>query len=213
MSSLGYCASKAQISGEDVNVRADSTVMAESLGLLDDGEVVEIIGDNFDWYKIRLPKKFDCYISDEFIKDKGDGKGEITAATLNLRSQPALNSQVIGKIKRGKIVTIIEKANGWCRIVGYPHAAGWINKNFLQIIANDVDEESVVVAKKGTILPFYRNGCPATYVLLENKKRTLLRIEYDNGRKFVNKKAKINGKKINGDSCEYVYVEKLSLEQ
>ncbi|HNW39700.1 MAG TPA: SH3 domain-containing protein, partial [Candidatus Omnitrophota bacterium] len=51
-----------QINADGINVRVDSTVGAQVICTLAKGELVEVSGGVYDWYKIRLPKEAPAYI-------------------------------------------------------------------------------------------------------------------------------------------------------
>jgi len=62
----------------------------------------------------------------------GRPKALILCTYLNLRKGPTVNSPVVGAVKHGIIVTVLEEDHGWLRI-DQPKK-GWINKNFTQFI-------------------------------------------------------------------------------
>lgn len=133
---------------EGINVREDSTTIAVSLGCLNKGDIVTVVDEKYDWYKILLPKNivYNCFVSVDFIKPIDEIKGEVTASYLNIRSNPSLNSSVIGKIEKGKIVSIIEKRENWYMINGYPYIKGWVHKKFLKKL--DSQSQSIEVTKE-----------------------------------------------------------------
>ena len=58
---------KGEINGEDVNVRADSTVSAQVLCRLNKGALVDVISESYDWLRIRLPKETPAYIRKDMV--------------------------------------------------------------------------------------------------------------------------------------------------
>lgn len=134
---------------DQINVREDSTTIAASLGYLNNGDVVTVVDEKYEWYKIILPQNFSYpyFVSAEFIKTIAETKGEVTASYLNIRSNPSLNSPVIGKIEKGKIVSLIEKKDNWYTIEGYPYVKGWVHKKFLKKV--DYPSQPADLTKKG----------------------------------------------------------------
>jgi len=59
-------------------------------------------------------------------------KGEITASSLNIRSQPSSNSSVIGGYARGAKVDLHEKSGSWYK-VRFNNRWGYINDNFVKV--------------------------------------------------------------------------------
>jgi len=51
-----------QVTGDQVNVRADSTINSRILCQLSSGEAVDVISESYDWYRIRLPEQASAYI-------------------------------------------------------------------------------------------------------------------------------------------------------
>jgi len=134
---------------DKVTIRADSTVTSASLGCLKKGHTVKVIGERYDWYKIILPKDFLCYAATQFLtKQKPDNNRlTVSANRLNLRDKPSLDSDIIGSVKQGDMLTAAGEKDGWFKIKGYPHAHGWIHKSFLQK-TEPPPEDSALLAQK-----------------------------------------------------------------
>jgi len=128
----------AKVQGDQVNVRSDSTILASVLGKLEEDQTVEIIGEKFEWYKIRLPKQFICYAASEYIKSVSAHSGTVTARVLNLRNRPSLESAIIGKIKKGSTISILKKEGDWIKAYGYPYLSGWVHKKFIQLTGEEI---------------------------------------------------------------------------
>ncbi|MBD3265000.1 MAG: SH3 domain-containing protein [Candidatus Omnitrophica bacterium] len=130
---------------DNINVRADSTILSESLGTLDKGESIEVLEEKYGWLKIRLPDDFPCYVHSDYIEQISANKGKITASTLNLRSSPSLGAYVIGDVGRNTIVKIVEKGKEWTRIGCYPYARGWVHHKFTKPIAKTDNFRHLVI--------------------------------------------------------------------
>ena len=57
-----------QINANGINVRVDSSVSAEVICTLAKGELVEVVWEAYDWYKIRLPKEAPAYIKKNLLE-------------------------------------------------------------------------------------------------------------------------------------------------
>jgi uncharacterized protein YgiM (DUF1202 family) len=117
---------------DKINVRIDSTVLSYSLGYLAKGEELEVVGEKYDWYRIRLPKEFICYVSKDFALETGSGYVKITGEKVNLRNEPSPESYIIGKAPKETLFPLVAKSNGWFKIQGYPYLEGWVHKSFLK---------------------------------------------------------------------------------
>lgn len=147
-STFVYPSTHVIVTQNDINVRVDSTVSAPSLGYLKQGEKLEVISQNYEWLKVRLPERFNCYVSSSYIEKLSETKGEVTASSLNLREEPSLYSNVLGQAKKGEIITIIEEVDGWYKIEGYPYLSGWVHSKFLR--EAEPYESSVVIQETYT---------------------------------------------------------------
>ncbi|MDD5584425.1 MAG: SH3 domain-containing protein [Candidatus Omnitrophica bacterium] len=190
---------------DDVNVRVDSTSMAQVIATLKKGEEVEVLEERYEWYRIRLPRRFTCYASAQFLEDLGAGKRRVGANILNLRSAPTQQSDVVGKAQKGDILNIIEKKAGWYKVVGYPYMLGWAHKNFFKPI------QERYVRQEGVILYLKQRDCQAN-CLLKSDQKYPLKISSPRYQKFINKRVKIVGKKMR-DGCEYLLVKKISFKR
>ncbi|MCP4653511.1 MAG: SH3 domain-containing protein [Candidatus Omnitrophica bacterium] len=126
-----------------INIRSDSTPMAASLGTANRGDRVKVIGQKYEWYKISLPKKMPAYVWAEYVKKISIKKGIVNVSSLNLRSQPSIDSYAIGKLQKGDSLHITAKAGDWYRVRGDPYTWGWINKKFVQEVA-EIEKKTTV---------------------------------------------------------------------
>jgi hypothetical protein len=127
-----FSSSQYTVVRDDINVRLDSTVMSDSLGSLSRGDVVEVLGDKYDWYKIVLPKRFTCYIAAELTEEVDADIIRVAADNVNLRKGPSLQSEIVGMAPKDATFLVLEKTGRWIKIRGYPYAWGWVHKKFLQ---------------------------------------------------------------------------------
>jgi len=59
-------------------------------------------------------------------------KALVLSAYLNIRKGPSVNTPVVGSVKHGTIVTVLNTEMGWIQIDS--PRKGWINKNFVQLL-------------------------------------------------------------------------------
>ncbi|MDD4954968.1 MAG: SH3 domain-containing protein [Candidatus Omnitrophica bacterium] len=197
-----YSLDEAIVVKDRINVRVDATAMAPSLGFLKRGERVAIADERFDWYKIVLPKRFSAYAAAEFLKDEDTNKVEVTASSLNLRSQPSMSSYVIGRVEKGTVFFVRSSKGDWFEIRGYPHIYGWVNKNFLE-------KTEKLLKLEGTLFSYNGADCEANYILkTENNNKYFLNITTKGKTKFISRKVRIEGIENKG-TCPYVVVYKL----
>lgn len=129
---------------DQINVRLDSSISSSSLGFLIKGEKVEVLEKKFEWYKIRIPKRFIFYISKEFLKEIDENTAEVTAVILNVRDKPSLTANIVGKVQKGDILSVVERGEEWVKISAYPCLSGWVNETFMRKIT-DIDPENTAL--------------------------------------------------------------------
>ncbi len=56
--------------------------------------------------------------------------GTVTANSLNVRSGPGTNFRVVGVLRRGEQVTILERSGGWLRVAA-GRDRGWVAGNYI----------------------------------------------------------------------------------
>ena len=130
------------VANQEMNVRSDNNTYASIVGSVKKGdkvEVLQVLPNN--WYKIVWPgayegfaytsnasKKYYTYTangaapapsSQGNTSYSGKGIGTATAKTdTNIRSDKTTTSSIVGSVKKGQKVEVLEKyANGWYKIV------------------------------------------------------------------------------------------------
>lgn len=136
---LGSVAARAQevfpfvatVTAKTANVRAGQNVNFESLGQLNKGDDVVVVGASYDWRKIKLSSETKVYVSAGFIKDLGNGTGEVMANRLNIRATASNNASVLGQLKKGELIRILDKKDDWYELESPDQSFGWILKDFI----------------------------------------------------------------------------------
>lgn len=128
-----YSQTTGKVIRDNVNIRTDSTVSSSLLGTLNKTEVVDVVEKKFEWYKIRLPKRFIFYVAIGYCKLNDDGTASVTTLSLNLRQEPSKDSLIIGKVTNGNKLYGISKIKDWLKVQGYPYVTGWVHQDCLEV--------------------------------------------------------------------------------
>ena len=113
-----------------MHIREKETAASKSLGVIAKGtkvEVVEILASG--WYKIKWNGTI-AYTSNTtgtYYILEGAYKVRIVASTLNIRSGPSTNYQIIGHLSKNSLQTILEEQNGWGKL---KNDSGWIKLSY-----------------------------------------------------------------------------------
>lgn len=75
------------------------------------------------------------YFGVPFVEPGGFARGVVTlnSGSLNIRSGPSVNTDIIGALNNGDIVNITEAENGWYRI-RYGDITGYVNSRFIRAL-------------------------------------------------------------------------------
>jgi uncharacterized protein YgiM (DUF1202 family) len=118
---------KARVNANNVKLRAGYNENFTALKNLKESEEVIVLDRYFCWYQVMLPSDVFCYVSKEYINDEGF----VTANQLNVRAGASEKYHILGKLKKGEPVLIIESVGDWYKIRPPEGASGWINENYL----------------------------------------------------------------------------------
>jgi uncharacterized protein YgiM (DUF1202 family) len=227
-----------QVNTEGVNVRVDSTINSKSACVLDKGELVDVVSEAYDWYKIRLPKEAPSYIRKDLLEciDKDVSKcssAKVTADKVNVRLEPDESSWIVGQAAKSTAVNVIQREGDWCKIEPVAQSYGWVHKKFIDreivvlekvpssqeaqqcaqaAVEPEVKDGQVII--EGTISPYgmvlWRK---ATQKLITSDKKVYL---LKGNRKGLNNlnyyKVRVTGKIISSESSRYPVVEIAGIE-
>lgn len=111
-----------------VNIRAGQGLNFEFLGQLNQAAQVVVMGRGYGWYKIKLPREALCFVHSDYINE-----GIVAADKLRVRAGCGTNFNVLGVLKRGEAVDIIEEKGGWLKIAPTKNCFGWIKEDYLKL--------------------------------------------------------------------------------
>ncbi len=114
---------------DKVNIRAGCGLNFEVLAQLNKSAEVVAIGQEYGWYKIKLPKEAFCFVRKDYVKD-----GVVRANKLHVRAGAGSNFNILGVLKKGQRVNILEQDGDWLKIAPPEDTSGWIKKDFLRVL-------------------------------------------------------------------------------
>lgn len=157
------------IQADNLNVRSGPSTATQVIGKLNRGAKVEVIAIEDGWYKIKFNNTFgyiaskyatqiDSYNNNNNSENLADNKTKssenenksqqviVNTNILNLRSGPDNQYEVIGKLKNGDILTVLDKDGDWFYIskATAPEIKGWV-ANWL------VSDYNLVVSNQPTV--------------------------------------------------------------
>ena len=138
----------AEVTGDQVIVRAGQSVNFERLCQLDKGQEVVVVERGYSWYKIQLPPSAKSFVHKNYVQFLGQNAGGILGDRVNIRAGEGIHHTVLGQLTNGELITIEEESEEWYRIQPVANSYGWVADQFLKFKSYDVAEYKAAVAEK-----------------------------------------------------------------
>ena len=133
-----------------LNIRSAAGTESSIVGHLGNGETVNIIGKQGNWYHIDH-NGTKGYVSSEYLQEgsqannstsnnvdnsansRTGSKGTVVnvSSTLNIRSGAGTGNSIVGSLRNGETVSILGKENGWYRI-NHNGVTGYVSAEYLR---------------------------------------------------------------------------------
>ena len=143
-----------KVTASALNVRIGAGTSYKVIGSLKNGSTVTIVETKNGWHKIKYGSSYG-YVSSSYIKINSTSSngstnnsgntanppsnsgstqktGKVTASILNVRSGAGTSHKVIGSLRNGATVTIVETKNGWHKIK-YGSSYGYVSSSYIKI--------------------------------------------------------------------------------
>ena len=116
------------VNANNVNVRTESNTDSDVITKYSEGQAVNIIGYENDFFKVEIDGA-ELYIAADFIHVL-KAQGVIGGDNVNVRSSAAMESSVLGKLNDGDAVVVVGCNDGWLKIE-YNGSVAYINEDFV----------------------------------------------------------------------------------
>ena len=153
-SNSGSTQKTGKVTASALNVRSGAGTSYKVIGSLKNGSTVTIVETKNGWHKIKYGSSYG-YVSSSYIKINSTSSngsannsgntvrppsnsgstqktGKVTASILNVRSGAGTSHKVIGSLRNGSTVTIVETKNGWHKIK-YGSSYGYVSSSYIKI--------------------------------------------------------------------------------
>jgi uncharacterized protein YgiM (DUF1202 family) len=146
-----------EVTAQNVNVRAGADISFERIHKLNKGRKIVVVGKQYDWYKIRLPRRAICYISSDYVARDDSDLGTVIGNNVNLRAKANQNSTILGQLDKGEKVKILERIKDWYKIQVPKNCFGWMHARFVSIYSpakepSKITEEESVQSTNDEVL-------------------------------------------------------------
>ncbi|MFR2743982.1 MAG: SH3 domain-containing protein [Clostridium saudiense] len=160
---------------DTLNVRSGAGTSYSVIGSLKNGATVEIVETSGSWYKIKYGSGYG-YVSKDYVtvssssnnsssnsgsSNSGSSNNTTTTPststtgtikvndTLNVRSGAGTSYSVIGSLKNGATIEIVETVNSWYKIK-FNNGYGYVSKDYVVLQNRSIAEN--VAMKEGTVV-------------------------------------------------------------
>lgn len=118
-------------SSVSLNVRSGPGINYSKKSFLNPGQVVLVLSEFNDWYKIKLSNGDIGWVSSYYISQT-DTYGK-AVANLNVRSGPGSSYAIKTALKSGETVIITKNSNSWYQIKTNSNITGWVSSRYMDI--------------------------------------------------------------------------------
>lgn len=113
------------------------------------GTLLEIIGQKGEYFQVRVPGGFPCYIHSKYFVVNDKLIGTVTGSRVNLRSLPSTTGDYpIFKVDRGDTLQVWEKKGEWYKVTAPREAYGYVPKTAVAPVRTDPDVLDEVTAQR-----------------------------------------------------------------
>lgn len=130
------------ITADVLNVRISSNTTSGIIGQLYKNNKVDILETQNGWHKINFNNNTG-WISEEFVKQESvttepttSKFGKVNTTSLNVRESASTSSRILGSLKSGTTVEIIDLKDNWYKIK-YNNSIAYVSRDY--IVINSVD--------------------------------------------------------------------------
>ena len=132
-------AQKGVVTASNLNFRTEATTSSKVISVLPRGTIVTILEETDDWLKVKY-ETYEGYLFKVYVETIYSN-GIITATSLNVRSEPTVNSRSLILLNKGTRVLILEeietvdKTNPvWLKISYLNGNTGYVSKRYVNIL-------------------------------------------------------------------------------
>jgi uncharacterized protein YgiM (DUF1202 family) len=120
---------RCEVTGDGVNLRADSRITAARLGKAYRGDLVTVRRYNMGWYQITPPPGFEVWMHGRYVDRQ---TGRVLGDHVRLRAGPGTDQHILGKVHRTDTVSVMGEMGDWVRVQASDKVKVWIHGRFVQ---------------------------------------------------------------------------------
>ncbi len=107
-----------KVTAQRLNVRSSPGLDGAKLGVLVEGTLVRMLDRRGNWLEIKFNGR-SGFVHGDFVQTIDEvrlAKGQIIAHSLNVRSQPSLDGEILGTLKQKSVIDVLDESGDWLEI-------------------------------------------------------------------------------------------------
>ncbi|QGQ47378.1 SH3 domain-containing protein [Metabacillus sediminilitoris] len=180
---------KASVNATSLNVRKTPSASGVRVGSLKKNATVTVVKEQSNWMQIKT-NSLQGWVHSDYLKfdsidsaktpsedssstnsNKLNTSGTVTATSLTVRNSGALSGKVVGSVRKGTKVTIIEEKNDWYKINYGTNKSGWVSSRYISKTADSSNNPSNNDSKKKVKIIYdgtnIRSGASTNYSVVK----------------------------------------------
>ena len=140
---------RGKVTASQLNVRVKPETGADKIGLLAKDAIVDIVGEQQNWYKITYQGQA-AYVSNRYVEPlpiPDIKKGKVIANRLNVRSKPGISGTILDTLLRDTEVAILGIKDNWLK-VQFAQQQGYVHGDYIEILENSEPDYGLINASK-----------------------------------------------------------------
>lgn len=138
---------------QEADLRAGQNKAFEKVGVVRKDQPLTVVAESYGWYKVQLPVDARSYVAANYIRDVGGDLAEVTGNRLNIRSAPTVQATVLGQLKKGELVRVLEQKDGWARVEPADRSFGWLPAEVVAYKSKDIPPPRVLTRSSPSAKP------------------------------------------------------------
>ncbi|WP_028400692.1 SH3 domain-containing protein [Ectobacillus panaciterrae] len=137
-------ANKYTVNADALRVRTGPNTSSTILGLVTQGQPLQVVGEVNGWYKIQYNNK-DAYVSKDYVTP---GQVVVDAVTLRVHTGPSTSHSTLGLVGQGQILQVTGETDGWYKIQ-YNDKDAYVSKAYVTTNGTAVKVAKATVQANG----------------------------------------------------------------
>jgi uncharacterized protein YgiM (DUF1202 family) len=151
-----------------VNIRADATIQAERIAVLDQGDEVEFLRRKDEWFQVRMSDGRNGWIHGDLVQERVI----VLGGKVHLRTSGSLQAQSLATLGQEQELGRSRQVGDWSEVALDDGRNGWILSRFLRAKTTNVAE---ITTPSAVVVAIPQEQPPAVEAPPEPESRVALR--------------------------------------